>query len=58
MQFYDLRKPNMTHMYYVYVHAVEGDVNSVAVLYRVGSIMELKRKLRAQHRKYDIVKVW
>lgn len=58
MQFIDLRKPNMTHMYYVYVHAAEGDEKAVALLYRVGSIMELKRKLRDQKRKYDIVKVW
>ena len=58
MKFIDIRKPNMTHLYYVYVYDVEGKEKAVAVLYRVGSIMELKRKLRDQHRKYDIVKVW
>ena len=51
MQFIDLRKPNMTHMYYVYVHADEGDEKAVALLYRVGSIMELKRKMRNLNRK-------
>lgn len=59
MKFTDLRKPNMAHLYYVYVFANESDTDKVpSMLYRVGSVMELKRFLRAQHRKFDIVKVW
>lgn len=59
MKFIDLRKPNMTHLYFVYVFASDSDTDKVpSILYRVGSVMELKRKLRDQHRKFDIVKVW
>ena len=58
MTFYDLRKPNMAHLYYVYVYPLEEDEKAPAVLYKLGSVMELKRKLSDQHRKFDIVKVW
>ena len=58
MTFSDFRKPNQAHLYYVYVYPKDGDEKSTAQLYRLGSIMEIKRKLRDQHRKFDIVKVW
>lgn len=59
MKFIDLRKPHMTHLYFVYVFASESDTDKVpSMLYRVGAVMDLKRFLRDQHRKFDIVKVW
>lgn len=59
MRFIDLRKPRMTHLYFVYVFATDSGANSTpSILYRVGAVMDLKRKLRDQHRKFDIVKVW
>jgi hypothetical protein len=59
MRFIDLRKPRMTHLYFVYVFECEdGGEPRPSLLYRVGSVMDLKRKLRDRHRKYDIVKVW
>ena len=59
MKFIDLRKPNMTHLYFVYVFAPDDSENKVpSMLYRVGAVMDLKRFLRDQQRKFDIVKVW
>lgn len=59
MKYIDLRKPNMTHLYFVYVFAPDDSADKVpSMLYRVGAVMDLKRKLRDQHRKFDIVKVW
>lgn len=56
MKYIDQRKSSMTHLYFVYVFACDDDTPSM--LYRVGSVMALKRFLRDQHRKFDIVKVW
>lgn len=60
MTFIDQRKPNMTHLYFVYVFEHYNDEGEYcpAMLYRTGSIMELKRLLRDQRRKFDIVRVW
>ena len=59
MKYIDQRKSHMTHLYFVYVFASESDTDKVpSMLYRVGSVMALKRFLRDQHRKFDIVKVW
>lgn len=58
MTFFDFRKPNMNHCYYVYVYPIKGDEKSESNLYRVGTIKELKKRLRDQKRIFDIVKVW
>jgi len=56
MNFVDLRKPNATHLYYAYVFAT--DDNKPSCIFRLCSVKDFKRKMRDQHRKYDIVKVW
>lgn len=60
MKYIDLRKPNMTHLYFVYVFAPDDsdEKSTPSMLYRVGAVMDLKRFLRDQQRKFDIVKVW
>ena len=40
------------------VFILENEKYRAVMLYRVGAVMDLKRKLRDQHRKFDIVKVW
>lgn len=60
MVFIDLSKPNMTHLYYAYVFEEndDDDKKAVSMLYRLGAIMDFKRKMRDQQRKFDVVKVW
>lgn len=58
MVFIDLRKPNMTHLYYAYVYARADDKECKTYLYRLGAVMDFKRKMRDQQRKFDVVKVW
>ncbi len=58
MKFIDQRKSKATHLYYAYVYAKDNDETAATYLYRLGSVMEFKREMRDQQRKFDMVKVW
>lgn len=61
MKYFDLRKPNNSHLYYIYVYpeeGKEGEPGKPALLYRTASVKQIKKLMGSQHRKIDIAKVW
>ena len=55
MIFINKRSTEETHLYYVFVYPT---IDEDSMLYKVGSVNQLKKELRSQQRKYDVVKLW